>query len=91
MLNVGKMLKRVLLDDISVYGKLLMVYLLLRCDINGECGTTAKEVCHELKITTKEFETGLNDLINRRYIEYSLYCDNEESNYYTFKICAVEE
>lgn len=89
MLDAWKILNRVLLDDISIYGKLLMMYLLLRRDINGECETTAKEVCHELKITAKEFETGLNDLINRGYIEYSVYCDSEEPNYYTFKIYEV--
>lgn len=89
MLDVGKILNRVLLDDISVYGKLLMVYLLLKRDTNGESGAVGKEICDELKITAKEFETGLNDLINRGYIEYSVYCDNEETNYYTFKIFEV--
>lgn len=91
MLNARKILNRVLSDDISVYGKLLMVYLLLMRDTNGESGAVGKEICYELKITVKEFETGLNDLINRGYIEYSVYCDNEEPNYYTFKICAVAE
>lgn len=91
MLNLGKILNRVLLDNISVYGKLLMVYLLLKRDIDSRCELTDKEVCHELKITAEQFQTGLNDLINRMYIEYSLYCDNEESNYYTFKIYAVGE
>lgn len=85
------MLNRVLLDDISVYGKLLMVYLLLKRDIDSRCELTDKEVCDDLKLTAEQFRTGLNDLINRNYIEYSLYCDNEESNYYTFKICAVVE
>lgn len=89
MLNAYKILNRVLLDDISVYGKLLMVYLLLKRDSNGDCETTAKEVCYDLKITSEQFETGLNDLINRRYIEYSVYCDNEETNYHTFKIFEV--
>ena len=83
------MLNRVLLDNISVYGKLLMVYLLLKRDINGEYETTVEEVCYELKITVKEFETGLNDLITRGYIEYSLYYNHEESNWYNFKLYEV--
>lgn len=89
MLNARKILNRVLSDNISVYGKLLMVYLLLKHDIDSECKLTDKEVCYDLKITDEQFRTGLNDLINRGYIEYSVYCDNEETNYYTFKIFEV--